>query len=471
MSEAGAEDALKQLQLLAENKACANCTAQSAAGHGAVVMKANGAPLGIFVCHTCKSAHQSFSHYCKSVSQSYWKHDEVALIRAGGNERARATWMARCAPGGQLTPNAGAAAAKDFVQRCYNEKAFHGGGGGGGGGSASGGGGGSARPLSTKAVQMAQRDREAVFALPGNAVCADCSTKAPQWASVTFGSLLCLECSGAHRGLGVHISFVRSITMDSWSEKQARVTRSLRRRLPLSLIHDDASSPPPSRRQVAMMMASGNDKLRGWCAQHSIDRLPIPQKYHAPAATLYKDRLLARVEGRPEPTEMPAATTPPPASVYDGGGGGSMSAGGFGGGGGGGGGSEDHQRRLQEEARARMRAKFGAGGLGGVGSDPSYDARAAAACVFARARARARSRGRSGALAPHPLTRNFSPLFLSQGTTRARRAARRSRRSRAACAISARASPASPASSASARAAGRRRRRSRTGSPRAGARP
>ena len=45
MSEAGAEDALKQLQLLAENKACANCTAQSAAGHGAVVMKANGAPL------------------------------------------------------------------------------------------------------------------------------------------------------------------------------------------------------------------------------------------------------------------------------------------------------------------------------------------------------------------------------------------------------------------------------------------
>lgn len=35
---------------------------------------------------------------------------------------------------------------------------------------------------------------------------------------------MCLECSGRHRALGVHISFVRSVTMDSWSEKQVEVT-------------------------------------------------------------------------------------------------------------------------------------------------------------------------------------------------------------------------------------------------------
>ncbi|KAL9598006.1 MAG: hypothetical protein Q9219_004762 [cf. Caloplaca sp. 3 TL-2023] len=52
--------------------------------------------------------------------------------------------------------------------------------------------------------------------LPGNTTCCDCSAPSPQWASPKFGTFICLTCAGLHRGLGVHISFVRSISMDAF---------------------------------------------------------------------------------------------------------------------------------------------------------------------------------------------------------------------------------------------------------------
>lgn len=50
--------------------------------------------------------------------------------------------------------------------------------------------------------------------IPGNEICAECSTPEPDWASLNLGILLCIECSGVHRNLGVHISKVRSLTLD-----------------------------------------------------------------------------------------------------------------------------------------------------------------------------------------------------------------------------------------------------------------
>uniref|UniRef100_A0A3Q3MBH2 Arf-GAP with coiled-coil, ANK repeat and PH domain-containing protein n=1 Tax=Labrus bergylta TaxID=56723 RepID=A0A3Q3MBH2_9LABR len=55
-----------------------------------------------------------------------------------------------------------------------------------------------------------------VQSLPGNELCCDCGQTAPCWASINLGVLLCIECSGIHRSLGVHCSKVRSLTLDSW---------------------------------------------------------------------------------------------------------------------------------------------------------------------------------------------------------------------------------------------------------------
>ncbi len=50
----------------------------------------------------------------------------------------------------------------------------------------------------------------------GNDACTDCGAATPDWASINTGALLCVQCAGVHRSLGVHVSKVRSVTLDSW---------------------------------------------------------------------------------------------------------------------------------------------------------------------------------------------------------------------------------------------------------------
>lgn len=56
--------------------------------------------------------------------------------------------------------------------------------------------------------------RAILRAVRGNHECAECGAADPDWASLNLGILLCIECSGVHRNLGVHLSKVRSLTLD-----------------------------------------------------------------------------------------------------------------------------------------------------------------------------------------------------------------------------------------------------------------
>eukprot|EP00013_Stygamoeba_regulata_P009842 CAMPEP_0177667626 /NCGR_PEP_ID=MMETSP0447-20121125/22230_1 /TAXON_ID=0 /ORGANISM="Stygamoeba regulata, Strain BSH-02190019" /LENGTH=510 /DNA_ID=CAMNT_0019173883 /DNA_START=65 /DNA_END=1593 /DNA_ORIENTATION=- len=71
-----------------------------------------------------------------------------------------------------------------------------------------------------------RRQIQQVAQLPGNNICADCMAVDPKWASVVFGVFLCIACSGIHRGLGVHISRIRSVDLDDWTEEEIEFMRS-----------------------------------------------------------------------------------------------------------------------------------------------------------------------------------------------------------------------------------------------------
>uniref|UniRef100_A0A8C1M4E1 Arf-GAP with coiled-coil, ANK repeat and PH domain-containing protein n=1 Tax=Cyprinus carpio TaxID=7962 RepID=A0A8C1M4E1_CYPCA len=86
---------------------------------------------------------------------------------------------------------------------------------------------------STSSIDSASEPRERIVkgesilqrvqSLPGNEICCDCGQADPRWASINLGILLCIECSGIHRSLGVHCSKVRSLTLDTWEPELVKV--------------------------------------------------------------------------------------------------------------------------------------------------------------------------------------------------------------------------------------------------------
>ncbi|KAL4909010.1 hypothetical protein BDW74DRAFT_145788 [Aspergillus multicolor] len=78
----------------------------------------------------------------------------------------------------------------------------------------------SRRPNPAQAAQN-QQTIKALLKLEANKICADCKrNKHPRWASWNLGIFVCIRCSGIHRGMGTHISRVKSVDLDAWTDEQ-----------------------------------------------------------------------------------------------------------------------------------------------------------------------------------------------------------------------------------------------------------
>ena len=64
--------------------------------------------------------------------------------------------------------------------------------------------------------------------IPSNQCCCDCGgTNDVTWLSTNFGVIVCIECSGIHREMGVHISKIQSLTLDRIGTSQLLVSRTM----------------------------------------------------------------------------------------------------------------------------------------------------------------------------------------------------------------------------------------------------
>ena len=123
-------------------------------------------------------------------------------------------------------------------------------------------------PAHNDGLQLPPACRTLLYSLPGNSLCADCRAPRPEWASTSYGLLLCVACCGRHRSYGVQISRVRSVDMDSWTHAQ-----------------------------VLSVLEGGNEQFQNFMNRHQMGGSEMRcRRYKTKAALFYRTHLKKHVD-------------------------------------------------------------------------------------------------------------------------------------------------------------------------------
>jgi len=166
--------------------------------------------------------------------------------------------------------------------------------------------------ISKATADRHQRILLELVAQPGNNVCADCKRHNPRWASHNLGVFLCVTCASVHRKIGVHVTKVKSLTLDSWNKEQLETMKNWGNvKANQHYNPDERRHPPPANIEHTDRGSELENFIR--LKYENKKFMGSPAKINRPASTTTSDSLaVPEPPSRSKSTPIRQSTAPPP---------------------------------------------------------------------------------------------------------------------------------------------------------------